>query len=242
MQRKKLTAIAVTTIAAVGVAVPVALAVDVNQTIDVKAPKKGSKKKPKNGALNVDIRVNAKDITQNGTFGTTKAVIRLDKNMKFNNKVFPTCDQNTVLTNEKACPKASKVATGFTNAVAGPNSAVKVNPTVTAYNGPNNQFILKLNKTPADPVDATGIIVGTLKKDTGKYGFKLDVPIPAKYQEQLGLKVTLTRFVTNISAAKFKGVSYVQSIGCPKGGKYNFAGDFTFTDGTSANAVSTPKC
>jgi hypothetical protein len=242
VQRKKLTAIAVTTAAAVAIGVPVAMAIEVDQTITVKAPKKGTKAKPKNGPLNVDIVLNAKDRALNGTFGTTRAIIRLDKNMVFNNKRFPTCAESVILANESQCPARSKVATGRAEAKAGAGGAVSVNPTVTAYNGPNNKFILKLNKRAGDPVDSTGIIVGTLRRDSGKYGAQLNVPIPLKYQEQLGLKVTLTRFIVNIPATAFRGRSYVQSVGCPAGGRYAFAGDFTFTDNTKNSATFAPRC
>ncbi len=72
------------------------------------------------------------------------------------------------------------------------------------------------------------------------------MPIPAKLQEQLGLKITLTKFNTVISnkTVKVKGkkYGYVESIGCPKGGKYKFGGDFVFSDATKKKVTTTAKC
>ena len=66
--------------------------------------------------------------------------------------------------------------------------------------------------------------------------------IPSGLQQPApGLFVTLTEFNTVISTKKYKGLSYAYSVGCT-GGKYSFAGDFNFTDGSSASAKSTSKC
>lgn len=242
MPSKKIAAVAAAAVAAAGIAVPIAQAIEVDQTIAVtKAPKKGSKKKPKGAGISVDIRVNAKDRSLDGTFGTKNAVVKFDKNLRFNNKKFPVCKTATVEADPAKCPKGSQVGKGVANAVAGQGGAVKVNPTITAWNAGSGKLVLRLAKSPGDPVDATGTIVGTLKKSSGKYGQQLVVPIPAKYQEQLGLKVTLTKFQVTITSAKYKGKNYVESIGCT-GGKYNFAGIFTFTDNTDNTVTTTQKC
>jgi hypothetical protein len=231
-------------------AVQVAQAVDVNQGLSVKVTgKKGTKTKPKNVKLTVVTTTNAKDPALDGTYGTTKAVIHFDKNLKFNaldkKLKWPTCTEAVVnaTPNESGCAKGSKVSvdTGSAAKAQGGTGAgaIKANPAIRAYNGGNGTFILKLVSPPGE-FDATGTIVAKVSKDTGKYGYKLTVPIPEKYYNQFGIKITLQRFAT-VVAGSYKTKSYVQSIGCT-GGKYNFGGDFTFTDGTKASVKTTAKC
>ena len=102
--------------------------------------------------------------------------------------------------------------------------------TAPTYSGDSlHSAVVELIAKPGE-FDSQGILTGTLSKDTGKYGNKLTVPIPAKLQNNLGLYITLTRFNTKISNKKYKGFNYATSVGCT-GGTYKFGGDFTFIDG-----------
>ncbi len=224
----------------------IAQAIDVNQGLTVKTTgSKGTKAKPKAIKLAVTTTTNAKDPALDGTYGTTKAVIHFDKNLKFNNAKFPTCTVAVVNATPKGtgCAKGSKVSIDKGSAAKAQGgtgaSAIKANPAIIAFNGPSNTLILKL-VSPAGEFDATGTIVAKLSSDKGKYGKKLVVPIPKKYYDQFGIKITLQKFATVVSAT-YKKTPYVVSTGCTRG-KYQFAGDFTFTDGTKASAKSTSKC
>jgi len=201
---------------------------------------KGSKSKPRAIKLRVNTGVSANVEAENGTFANSKTTISLDRNLRFNNRKFPYCSEQRVLTDEDSCPAASRVGKGSVRAVAGPGGNVKVAPRVTAYNARGNKLLLKLTKAPGDPVDSTGVIVGTLKNASGRYGKKLEVPIPAKYQQQLGLFITLQQFDVTINKT-YRRVPFVQSTGCT-GGSYKFAGAYTYTDGTTFRTTSTSKC
>ncbi len=231
-------------------AVSVAYAIDVNQGLAVKTTgKKGTKAKPTPIKLAVTTTTAAKDPALDGTYGTTNAVIHFDKNLYFNalntKLKWPSCTEAVVNATRLAtgCPKGSKVsidagsgakAQGGTGA-----TAIKANPAIQAFNGGGGKLILKLI-SPQGEFDATGTIVAKLSKDTGKFGYKLTVPIPKKYYDQFGIKITLQKFSTIVSAI-YKRKGYVESRGCT-GTKYQFAGDFTFTDGTKAKATATSKC
>jgi hypothetical protein len=237
-------------VAAVFGVVSIAQAIEADQGLIIKTTgKKGTKKKPTAIKLSVLTTTAGKGANPDGTFGTTKAVIHFDKNLIFNNKKFKTCTEAVVnaTQDESGCPKGSKVSVdkgSGAKAQAGPEpGAIHVNPAIRAYNGPGGTLILKLVSPPGE-FNATGTIVAKLGKDTGKYGSKLTVPIPVKYYNNLGLKITLQRFATIVSATTKvagKSVPYVASVGCT-GGKYNFAGDFTFTDGAVLKAKATSKC
>lgn len=235
-------------VAAIFGLVSIAQAIEADQGLQVKVSgKKGTKKKPAAVKLGVTTTTTGKGSTPDGTFGTTNAVIHFDKNLIFNNTQFPTCTEAQVNADASKCAKGSKVSVDGASSAAkaqggqGP-SAIKANPTITAYNGPKSSLILKLT-SPANEFNATGTIVAKLKKDSGSYGSKLIVPIPEKYYNQFGIKITLQRFGALISAktkVKGKTVPYVASVGCK--GSYKFAGDFTFTDGSKLSAKTTAAC
>ncbi len=209
--------------------------------------KKGTKAKPKALSLTVLTNTKGTGATPDGTFGTKQAVIHFDKNIKFNNRKFPTCSADTVAKDASKCPRGSKVGSGSADAKIepAPASTLAANPTIVAYNGPKGAFYLKLIKGAADPVDSSGVIPAKLKSDTGKYGSKLVVSIPKNFYNNLGLRITLTRFLTKVKAT-YRTIPYVVSTGCGTSGKYNFAGDFTLIDGAGATNVvkakTTAKC
>lgn len=239
--RKTTTALAVTVASALGVTA-IAQAVAVDQTLSVKTlGKKGTAKKPQKISLNVLTTTNAKDGKSNGTYGTTQAVIHFDKNLKFNNAKFPTCSEAKISADASKCPSGSKIGSGGATAVVGTSGLIIVNPSIVAWNGPKNTLNLQLITKPGEN-DASGVIVGKLKNDTGKFGKKLVVTIPKKFQQPVtGLFATLTRFRTKVGRT-VNGVNYVESVGC-KGTSYKFAGDFTYTDGTSVKGVAAKaKC
>lgn len=237
---RKFGLIAATVVASLSV-VGIAQAIDVNQGLEVKTTgKKGTKAKPTGIKLSVTTTTGAKDPSLDGEYATKSAVIHFDKNLKFNNKKFPNCSLATVASKPDTCPKGSLVGSGSASATAGPNGEVKVSPSIEAYNDSGNKLHLKLIAKPGE-FDSQGILTGTLKPDTGKYGSKLVVPIPAKLQNNLGLFITLTRFNTVISSKQYKGVSYATSVGCT-GSSYKFSGDFVFSDNTKATAPATAKC
>ena len=237
---RKSVLIAATAVASISV-VGVAQAVDVTQSLVVKTTgKKGTTAKPTAIKLNVTTGTTAKDKSLDGTYGTKSVVVHFDKKLKFNNAKFPTCDLVTVAKSPEACPKGSQVGAGSSSAVAGPGGAVKVNPGIVAFNDKKNKIHLKLLDRPGE-FRSDAVLTGTLKSDTGKFGKKLVVPIPAKLQKNSGLFVTINRFNTAISNKAFKGNFYVSSTGCT-GGKYVFKGDFTLTDNTKDSVTTSSRC
>ena len=112
--------------------------------------------------------------------------------------------------------------------------------TVTAYDGPGGKAVI-LHVTGTKPLKIDSVIVGKLVPDSGAFGRKLVVAIPANLQQPLGgVYATLTSFMTKVGGSS-KGTPYVALKGC-SGGKLKFKGDFVFTDGSKQSPTSTSSC
>jgi hypothetical protein len=217
----------------------------VNATQGLKASvspsKHGTKTKP--AGINLGIETITQDPTSSGDqpFATTVAVIHFDKNLKFNGKHLKSCSNAQVESDNTKCPAGSKVGSGTASGVA---LGATEHLTVTEYNGPGGNSI-ELLVDGSSPLQIHSTIEGKLTKDTGLYGYKLTVPIPAGLQQPApSVFATLTDFNTHTSG-KAKGTDkkpYIGLVGCPASKKLNFKGDFTYTDGTSKSATATVPC
>jgi hypothetical protein len=232
---RKVALLATTAVAALGITSP-AWAVNADQGLSVtlSPTKAGTAKKPANVNIKVTTTTTPHDAT---AFATTKAVIHFDKNLVFNPKKFKTCAASVIQANEANCPKGSQVGKGD---AIGSAIGQTSNLTVSAFNGPSGKFMLHV--VASTPLQIDGVIQASLSKDTGKFGYKLIVPIPDNLQQPVpGVFATLQRFFTSVKATN-KGIPYVGLKGCPSTKKLSFKGDFTYTDGTSLSATSTAAC
>jgi hypothetical protein len=246
--RKLLVGATLALVAALAVA-GVASAVDAQQAIDVKITnnKAGTKEKPKSvGKLNVVTTTTPGPGSPAGTFATNKATIFFDKNLVFNAKAFKECKPAN-----KSAPVGSDVKAKCASAKIGAGKAAgqatvggQENLTVTAYNGSakaNGDRWFYLHVEGSVPLKIDSVIAATLKRATGDYGYKLDVPIPANLVQPLtGITATLLNFSTSVGGTS-KGVPYVGLKGC-SGGKLKFKGTFVYTDNTSKTVTDTAAC
>jgi hypothetical protein len=214
----------------------VASAIQGAQTVSVslKSNRAGSKEKPRS-VSRVTVVTTTTPVAGEPPFATRRAVIHFDKNLVFGNSKFAKCAQSVVQANPSNCPSGSKVGSG--SATAQPSTGGQVFPKIAAYNGPGGKIFLLVTEP---TFSVKSVLVGTLKTDTGKYGRKLDVAIPANLQNIGGIVVTLTKFTTSVGGTA-KGTPYVALKGC-SGGKLSFKGDFFYTDNTTKSATSTANC
>jgi hypothetical protein len=248
---RKLTLVAGAVVVSALTVVSVASAVDAQQGIDVKVThnKAGTKEKPKSiGKLNVLTTTTPGPGSPAGTFATSKAVIYFDKNLVFNGKAFKECKPSNPST-----PSPTDVASKCSSAKIGSGKATGQATiggaealTVTAFNGAptksnkNNRYFYLQVKGSA-PLVINSVIAATLKRASGDYGYKLDVPIPSNLQTPLaGVTATLLNFSTSVGGTS-KGLPYVGLKGC-SGGKLKFKGTFNYTDGTSKTATDSVAC
>jgi hypothetical protein len=218
----------------------VASAIQGTQTISVKlkSSRAGTKAKPRS-VSQLTVVTATTPLPGEPPFATRRAVIHFDKNLVFGTSKFASCAQSVVQSNPANCAAGSKIGGG--SAVAKLSTGSTVLPTITAYNGPRGPLGQKLFLLVKEPTfNVNSVLVGTLKPDTGKFGRKLDVVIPANLQNVAGIIITLTQFTTRVGGTA-KGTPYVGLKGCT-GGKLNFKGDFSFTDNTSKSALTTANC
>ncbi|MCW3048330.1 MAG: hypothetical protein JWO74_2614 [Solirubrobacterales bacterium] len=232
---------AVAAVGAVGVT-GVAHAVDADQGLAVSSTSKkaGTPAKPKN-LVKLTVTTTTTPHEAAPAYATQKAIIHFDKNMVFGSAKFPSCTkaQAEAVPISPKCA-AAKVGSGSATAVV---AAINANPTlkVTAYNGPGGKKLWLLVTEPTFQINS--VLDGTLSSDTGKYGKKLTVLIPANLQQPIpGVYATLTSFSTSVGGTATKAkVPYVALKGCT-GSNLNYGGDFYFTDGDVKKVTATSKC
>jgi hypothetical protein len=234
---RKLTLMAVAAVTTLCV-VPIAHAVTPSTAmkVSVSPSKKGTKSKPKNVKLNVELITQPK--AGEPAFATRSTVLHFDKNLTFGGKYAKSCSASQVQIDETKCPKGSKVGSGSATGLA---LGLTENLSVTAYNGPHGSALELLVHGTA-PLQIHSVIEGRLQKDSGRYGQKLVVPIPAALQEPVsGAFATLTDFKTSVKGTGSNNRPYAGLHGCTTNA-LNFKSDFVFTDGTTSSASTIAKC
>lgn len=234
MRKLSLTAIvAVTAIGAVGVAQAVTPTTSIKASVT--PSKKGTKKKPKNVKLSIDLITTPKP--GDPSFATQTTVVHFDKNLVFGSKFLPGCTSTQVQTDDTKCKKGSRVGSGSAQGIA---LGLTENLTVTAYNGPGGKLELLVDGQ--KPLQIHSVIEGKLVSDSGKFGQKLVVAIPPDLQQPApGAFATLEDFKTVVKGTGSKKRPYIGLKGCTKK-KLNYKADFVFTDGTKSTASTTSKC
>jgi hypothetical protein len=223
---------------AVGASVSSAVDPDLIIKASITPTKHGTKKKPKKVKLVVKLTTTPK--AGEPAFAADTTVVHLAKELVFNGKAMKSCTQAQVQADNTKCPKGSKVGQGIAAGVA---LGLTENLTVTAYNGPGGKK-LELLVDGQTPLVIHSVIEGLLQKDTGAYGNKLVVAIPANLQQPApGAYATLMEFDTTINAVSgAKSVPYVGIATC-KTKSMAFGADYHYVpDGTSKSVTTTAPC
>jgi hypothetical protein len=174
------------------------------------------------------------DVSNNGLQPDSAPLttIFFPKELKNNAKSFPSPCSVADIDGQPAIPakcKPALVGSGTATSFAGtPGSAPALTEKllVAAYNAKKGkQLLLVLNQAPGEAVPIVNrVIVGTLGKASGKFGYKVGFAVPTDLQNVGGLQVALTHFDVKISkskTAKVKGkkATYLQLKTCPSSKK-----------------------
>ncbi len=242
MRRIALTAM----VAFVALAVAAPSAFAVNSILKFEASvvgKAGTKKKPLAVGLKVRPFYDTLAPDADAPFAWTEATVMLPKELVFNSKLFPKCTAAQAATpagRSGACKKAEigKVnAKGFALGLVEPL-------VVGMYNGSVNNTVL-LYLSGDTPVIIDHVVVGTLKKVTGKYGWELNFKVPTDLQQPApGAWATVLDFRTEVKAKYYtkgkKKTPYVGLTGCP--GTLNFGFSTKNSDGSTHLVELTSPC
>jgi hypothetical protein len=220
------------------------------QRLDAKVTpsKSGTAKKPKP----IQLQVTLTGSTDDGSVppASKHVVTRFGKGIVFNGAPFPSCTIETLNDANKGpskCPAGSKIGTGTARAHIGNDpTGPDEDLVVTVFNGPKGKstlFHLKGDK----PVAVNAAFAGAIKKDTGKYGYKLDVTIPKALYNPVGDTYTpLTQFSVKIKAVKKvkgKSVGILASTSCPKAKRWPFRAEWEYANSpTRDTAEALVKC
>ncbi|MEA2141777.1 MAG: hypothetical protein QOI64_207 [Solirubrobacteraceae bacterium] len=146
--------------------------------------KAGTKKKPANGSVEMEFKVNGRE--SNVTASEIEFLI--DKDIRISGKGLPFCPATKIQNEgEASCPKGSKVGDGSAEALVGPNNTQFLF-TITIYAASANEIAMQL-KGPISKV-----LTGKITNASGEFGQKISVAIPPEVQQPIkGLYAKITR-------------------------------------------------
>ena len=241
---RKFALTAVLALTALALAAPSAMAV--NSLLKFEASvvgKAGTKKKPRAVALKIRPFYDNLDADRDAPFAWTEATVHLPKELVFNSTRFAKCSPAQAATasgRAGACKKAEigKVnAKGFALGLVEPLK-------VGLYNGTQKDTVVMYLQGD-NPVIIDHVIVGKLKKVSGKYGWELTFSIPADLQQPApGAWATALDFKTQVNARSVKKgkktYPFVGLTGCS--GTLNFGFSTKNSDGTTSKVELTSAC
>ena len=162
---------------------------------------------------------------------------------KVHGEAFATCtEQKLRKGGPEACPSKSKLGEGTANA-----AALETNfpADVTVFNGPGNARSRKVFVYARAIQTVTVILVGTLKKTSGKYGYTIDIPVPPIPTLGEGNDASITSFnvkVGGFGKVKGKPVPFIEAPTKCTGAGWPFLGEFHYSDGASGTSSAIIGC
>jgi hypothetical protein len=234
MRRIALILAVVAAVAAVPASASAALVTAIQKAGATVSPNKaGTKKKPQAVTLKLtssfDPSAVQAQIDAGNQFAMTDGTIFFPKEGVTNAAKFPGCTPDTVLRNEKQCPKGSKIGTGK---AVGVGLNLVENVTLTLFNRPKGAGVTVLVvSVPSAPVELRDVVNVDLTKlgaaDT--YGYKLKFTVPSTLLQPVQGVLASVQSLNITIPAQFvkkgkKKIPYIATTGCAAG---SWTGEFT---------------
>jgi hypothetical protein len=172
----------------------------------------------------------------------TSLTLQIVKGGQYNGKYFPKCNLAKLQTQgPSGCPGKSKIGTGIGIGSAKPIVAQPVSGKLTIFNGGANKIYVFV----LPDLGPTFVVVGTIKKTSGKFGYSLTFKIPPikTLPSAPDAAVISVNTKTPVKTIR-KGGKKIGYVVAPKKckGSWPYQGTFTFTDGQSVTVKGKTKC
>lgn len=176
--------------------------------------------------------------------GTTPApvnhmVFQFTKGAQVHPEAFGTCTMPVLQAKgPMGCPQKARIGTG--KAIA--NALMTDFPAdVTVFNGPKAGSGRKILIYARALQTVVITLEGTLTRTSGKYGFKLDLPV-GRIRTVGDNDAAITEFNVTVGGIGRGGVPFIEApTSCSKPG-WPFFGSFTYADGSSGTSAATIGC
>jgi hypothetical protein len=171
--------------------------------------------------------------------------IRFPRGAKTNFGSFPACDPKRLETRKgpDACPAGSRIGKGTSQVSVLPIFPQPVTATLDVFNGPrkgSGRTLLFLART-TTPITTQLVFSGTIRPAIGRFGYILDVDVPA-IPTLPGMPDASPIAFDTLVQARRRGISYIDApTSCPRAG-LPFEGTFKFADGSTSNAAAHIGC
>ncbi|UUY03212.1 hypothetical protein LRS13_21465 [Svornostia abyssi] len=229
---------------AAALAVPAAAQAEVIQDFTISAsPSKASTAKVKR-SVTLKVKTGTRDTTGALPPTTKKATLFFPKGSQWNGDLFPKCSGSSISAAKSTddCPEGSIIGKGKA-AGAAPGGISQNDLTIVVANGGKSTVNMFVEGT--SPLRIQSNIEAKIAKITGKYGIRLEVPIPQNLQEPApGVPVAITNFEVSVgkSATIKKQKRGIIEITRCDGGQWSGEGTFEYVNSPNYSASRTIKC
>lgn len=221
------------------VAAPVALAADHTQQLNIGAELVRQQKGGRPWIVNLSLGANLGMSDNSVPAPVNHMVFQFTRGAQVHPEAFATCTAPVL--QEKGpmgCPQKARLGGG--RAVA--NALMTDFPAdVTVFNGPKAGSGRKILIYARALQTVVILLEGTLTRTSGKYGFKLDVPV-GRIRTVGDNDAAITLFDVTVGGTGKGGVPFIEApTSCTRPG-WPFFSSFTYADGSSGTSAATIPC
>lgn len=160
-----------------------------------------------------------------------------------NATLFPGCAANTInRRGARACPAGSQIGAGT---AVGVGANVVEHLGVRLFNGPSGRSIVFLLRGDNPLRVNTAFEAPLAMSRTGRFEYRLTVPVPANLQNVAGVDLAVRNFATTVRASRRlhgKTRGYIEAWACPPGALVPLRGVFDFADSASVTTNAYIGC
>jgi hypothetical protein len=229
---RKLAAVAVLALLAIPGAIALASATSPKVTVKatINPNRAGTRRHPQGVKLTVKIAWQSLGSANQPIVKTFD--ILFPKGSLYNGAKYASCSYKRLnAVGPAGCPRAAIMGSGTGNAYA---DTVITHPQITVVNGGATRvfFYTILN----NPARVQTPVIGTVKRTSGKYAYRLHVTVPPELQVVAGVPIELTFLKVNAGKK-----TWLATTGCP-GGRWPFSVTTKYSTGGSASFTDAIRC